>query len=130
MSLTKMEQKIKSAFKSKKVYRTTYKDIKIYFKLLNKLVFGSKLPVFNDVEIKNLIRQKCWGQVVVLENKNKGTALNRLEMDKYYETKKDFLDTLVHEMVHHYQFLYYDSGRHNKLFYSFEPKIKKLGLIL
>lgn len=123
-------KKIKSEFNSKKVYKTTYKDIKKYFKLFNAVIFNSKLPLFNEIQIKNLVRQKCWGQVIVLENLKKGTAINKLEMDTYYETKKDFMDTLVHEMVHHYQFLYYDSGRHNKLFYSFEPKVKKLGLVL
>jgi hypothetical protein len=52
-------------------------------------------------------------------------------MDTKYDTKKDFLDTLAHEMVHLYQFTQLnDNGAHNKLFYSFSPKLKVVGLKL
>ena len=52
-------------------------------------------------------------------------------MDTKYDTKKDFLDTLAHEMVHLYQFTQLnDSGAHNKLFYSFSSKLKVVGLKL
>jgi hypothetical protein len=63
--------------------------------------------------------------------KGKGTQLFKLEMNKYYDSKKDFLDTLAHEMVHLYQFTTVkDNGSHNKLFYSFNPKLKYVGLSL
>ena len=52
-------------------------------------------------------------------------------MQPVYKSKKDFVDTLGHEMVHLYQMANKgDSGNHNKLFYSFEPKLKSIGLRL
>jgi len=41
------------------------------------------------------------------------------------------MDTLVHEMVHLYQMQNMgDSGNHNTMFWSFEPKCKFIGLRL
>ena len=114
----------------KRKYKTTYTDIKKYFKMLNLGIFDNKLSSFNQIEIKELKYSKCMGQVIQFEWKRKGTKLYKLEMDRQYDTKKDFLETLAHEMVHLYQFLTNDTGNHNKLFYSFAPKLKYIGLKL
>jgi len=126
-----VKKKLKPLLSLKSKYKTTYKDIKKFFKMLNLGIFDNKLAPFNDIEIKELKYQRCMGQVVMFEYKGKGTKLFKLEMDKYYDSKRDFLDTLAHEMVHLYQFTHVnDSGNHNKLFYSFRPKLKYVGLKL
>ena len=126
-----IKKKLKPLLSSKEKYQTTYKDIKKYFIILNKGLFDNKLAPFNEIEIKTLKRQKCIGQVVTYEMKRKGTRLHKLEMDLNYDNKKDFLETLAHEMVHLYQFTQInDNGAHNKLFYSFKPKLKSVGLKL
>jgi len=72
---------------SNRKYKTTFKDINKYFKIINKAVF------------KNVLQ--------------------------------DFVDTLGHEMVHLYQMANVgDTGNHNKLFYSFRPKLNAIGLDL
>ena len=127
----KLKRKLKRELSGKRKYLTTYKDIKTYFKLFNSALFDSKLSPFGQVEIKDLKRQKCIGQVVVLEWKRAGTRLYKLEMLPSYPNKKDFLDTLVHEMVHLYQMQNLgDSGTHNDLFWSFEGKVNSVGLTL
>ena len=127
----KQKRKLKRQLSGKRKYITTYKDIKTYFKLFNSALFDSKLSPFGQVEIKDLKRQKCIGQVVVLEWKRAGTRLYKLEMLPSYPNKKDFLDTLVHEMVHLYQMQNLgDTGNHNDLFWSFEPKVNYIGLRL
>ena len=127
----KLKRKLKKEFVSKRRYATTYKDIKKYFRMFNAAIFDSKLSPFGKIEIKNLAREKCIGQVVTLEWKRKGTRLFRLEMLPDYPTKKDFLDTLAHEMVHLYQMQNLgDTGNHNDLFWSFEPKVNYVGLRL
>jgi hypothetical protein len=126
-----VRKKLKPLLSLKSKYKTTYKDIKKFFKMLNEGIFDNKLSPFNDIEIKELKYQRCMGQVVMYEYKGKGTRFYKLEMDKYYDNKRDFLDTLAHEMVHLYQFTHLnDSGNHNKLFYSFKPKLKYVGLKL
>jgi len=129
--MSKLKQKIKRQYSIAKKYKTTYKDIKKYFKQLNNYIFNGKLSPFGDVEIKDLTRDKCIGQVITLEWRRKGTRLYKLEMLPEYKTKRDFLDTLVHEMVHLYQMQNLgDTGAHNDLFWSFEPRVEKLGLRL
>ena len=126
-----VKKKLKPLLSSKQKYKTTYKDIKNFFKMLNLGIFNNKLIPFNDIEIKELKYQKCMGQVVMFEYKGKGTRVYKLEMDKQYDSKRDFLDTLAHEMIHLYQFTQVnDNGAHNKLFYSFKPKLKSVGLKL
>lgn len=127
----KLKRKLIRELSGKRKYISTYKDIKTYFKLFNSALFDSKLSPFGQVEIKDLKRQKCIGQVVVLEWKRAGTRLYKLEMLPSYPNKKDFLDTLVHEMVHLYQMQNLgDTGNHNDLFWSFEPKVNYIGLRL
>ena len=126
---------LKRELASRKKYKTTYKDIKHYFDVINKSVFDNILSPFNEILIKKIYRDKskkyCYGQVVVWEWKRKGTRVFHLEMLPEYRNKKDFVDTLGHEMVHLYQMANVgDSGNHNKLFYSFRPKLNAIGLDL
>jgi len=126
---------LKRELASRKKYKTTYKDIKHYFDIINKSVFDNVLSPFNDIIIKKIYRDKtkkyCYGQVVVWEWKRKGTRVFHLEMLPEYRNKKDFVDTLGHEMVHLYQMANVgNSGNHNKLFYSFRPKLNAIGLDL
>ena len=133
--LTSKKLKVKKLIKrgvnasGERQYKTTYKSIKKYFKVINEGMFGGKLSPFNEVEIKNLARQKCVGQVNILEWKRKGTRRYHLEMLPKYPSFQYFLDTLCHEMVHLYQMQNLGAtGNHNKLFWSFEKKAKTLGL--
>ena len=122
---------LKRELASRKKYKTTYKDIKKYFKIINKAVFDNVLSPFNEILIKELARQKCMGQVVVWEWKRKGTRVFHLEMLPEYYDKREFVDTLGHEMVHLYQMANVgDTGNHNKLFYSFRSKLNAIGLDL
>lgn len=112
-------------------YTTTYKDIKNYFRLINDVVFSGMLNPFNDIKIRDLTRQKCIGQVYHMEWKRKGTSQFHLEMQPHYKHKREFLDTLSHEMVHLYQMANLgDTGNHNHIFYSYRPKLNAVGLDL
>tara|TARA_B100001093_G_C26842521_1_gene1021233 strand:- start:2241 stop:2681 length:441 start_codon:yes stop_codon:yes gene_type:complete len=130
-SEAKLKRTITRQCSVKRKYATTYKDIKKYFREFNRVVFKNKLSAFGDVLIKDLTREKCMGQVVTMEWKRKGTRFYKLEMESWYKDKRDFLDTLIHEMVHLYQMQNLgDTGAHNGLFWSFEPKVQKIGLRL
>ena len=75
--------------------------------------------------------QKCYGQVIQWEWKGKGTQQFHLQMLPFYRNKKEFVETLAHEMIHLWQMNHKgDTGNHNKLFYSFRPKLNRLGLDL
>ena len=110
-------------------YKTTFKDIRTYFKIFNKSLFKNKLNPFNDVKIKRIVRGS--GQCVEYISYRKGTNFFVLEMMPKYKNKMEFLNTLSHEMVHLWQqTIKKDTGNHNKLFFSFRNKFKKLNLKL
>jgi hypothetical protein len=114
---------------SDKKYITTYKDIKKYFKYFNKILFEDKLSPFNDVKIKKMI--KASGQCIENISYYKGTSFFVLEMMPRYKNKLEFLNTISHEMVHLWQqTIMKDTGNHNKLFFSFKLKFKRLNLTL
>jgi len=125
----KVKKRLKKELLSVRKYKTTYKDIKRYFKLINEYVFNGKLSPFKDVNKMDMNRKKCIGQVLILEWERKGTKAFNLEMGETYATKKEFVDTLGHEMIHLYQMANLgDTGNHNDIFYSFRPKLNAIGL--
>ena len=130
-----MKKVLKRELASNRKYKTTYKDIKKYFKVLNKALFKNILQPFNDIQIKKIYKDEskkfCYGQVTTWMWERKGTQQFWLEMLPTYRNKKEFVETLAHEMIHLWQMNHIgDTGNHNKLFYSFRPKLNRLGLDL
>ena len=110
-------------------YTTTFKDIRNYFKIFNKSLFKNALNSFNNVKIKRIVRGS--GQCVEYISYRKGTNFFVLEMMPKYKNKMEFLNTLAHEMVHLWQqTIKKNTGNHNKLFFSFRNKFKRLNLKL
>ena len=130
-----MKKVLKRELASNRKYKTTYKDIKKYFNVLNKALFKNILQPFNDIQIKKIYKDEtkkfCYGQVTTWVWERKGTQQFWLEMLPSYRNKKEFVETLAHEMIHLWQMnIKGDTGNHNKLFYSFRPKLNKLGIDL
>ena len=130
-----MKKVLKRELASNRKYKTTYKDIKKYFNVINKALFKNLLQPFNDIQIKKIYKDEskkfCYGQVTTWVWERKGTQQFWLEMLPTYRNKKEFVETLAHEMIHLWQMNHKgDTGNHNKLFYSFRPKLNKLGLDL
>ena len=130
-----MKKVLKRELASNRKYKTTYKDVKKYFNVLNKALFKNILQPFNDIQIKKIYKDEskkfCYGQVTTWMWERKGTQQFWLEMLPTYRNKKEFVETLAHEMIHLWQMnIKGDTGNHNKIFYSFRPKLNKLGLHL
>jgi phosphorylcholine metabolism protein LicD len=133
---SEVKKVLKRELSNRNKYKTTYKDIKKYFNIINTAIFNKKLSPFNEIKIKEIRDGRpngkyCYGQVTIYSWKRKGTVQYHLEMLPSYRNKKEFVDTLGHEMVHLYQMANVgDTGNHNKLFYSFRPKLNRIGLDL
>ena len=131
----RVKKVLKRELASNRKYKTTYKDIKKYFKVLNKALFKNILQPFNDIQIKKIYKDEskkfCYGQVTTWVWERKGTQQFWLEMLPTYRNKKEFVETLAHEMIHLLQMnIKVDTCNHNKIFYSFRPKLNRLGLDL
>ena len=107
-------------------YLTSRHAIDLWFRYINRAVFDNQLPNFDKIIIKKWLKQ-AMGQVCAYPDKNPKRF--ELEMLKKYHSKRDFIETLAHEMIHLYQFaLKKDTGCHNSMFYSFRPRFKFIGL--
>ena len=92
MEKAKVKKILKKELSSRRKYKTTYKDIKYYFEMINKIVFKNKLAPFNEIKIKKIYKDKskkfCYGQVTTWVWERKGTQQFWLEMLPEYRNKK------------------------------------------
>lgn len=117
---------VKETLNHKGPYLTNRRAIDLWFRYINRAVFNNELPDFDKIIIKKWLKQ-AMGQVCAYPDKDPKRF--ELEMLRKYNTKKDFIETLAHEMIHLYQFaLKKDTGNHNSIFYSFRPRFKFIGL--
>ncbi len=117
---------VKETLNHKGPYLTNRRAIDLWFRYINRAVFNNELPDFDKIVIKKWLK-RAMGQVCAYPDKN--PTRFELEMLKKYNNKRDFIETLAHEMIHLYQFaLKKDTGNHNTTFYSFRPRFKFIGL--
>ena len=117
---------VKETLNHKGPYLTNRRAIDLWFRYINRAVFNNELPNFDKIIIKKWLKRAV-GQVCAYPDKDPKRF--ELEMLRKYNSKKDFIETLAHEMIHLYQFaLKKDTGNHNSIFYSFRPRFKFIGL--
>ena len=124
-------------------FRPTIAKLYHWFRIINKGLFNSRLPMV-PLHIKKL--HKDWGRCVVnWDNRKtpKGKFNQRIipyhiDCEYYFEIHckfprwKDFIETLAHEMVHLYQMTWVRDpyANHNKNFFAWKNKFKLAGLNL
>ena len=124
-------------------FRPTTAVAVYWFRRLNYLLFNGKLGRVH-IEVKKLHHD--WGRCVAnWDNRKtpKGTFDQRripyhipvdyyIQLHSKFETWKDFIETLAHEMVHLYQMTVVKDpySNHNKNFYAFKKKFNDAGLKL
>tara|TARA_B100000941_G_C28445418_1_gene522022 strand:- start:581 stop:1045 length:465 start_codon:yes stop_codon:yes gene_type:complete len=124
-------------------FRPTTAVAVYWFRRLNYLLFNGKLGRVH-IEVKKLHHD--WGRCVAnWDNRKtpKGTFDQRripyhipvdyyIQLHSKFETWKDFIETLAHEMVHLYQMTVVKDpySNHNKNFYAFTKKFNDAGLKL
>jgi len=117
---------VKETLNHRGPYLTNRRAIDLWFRYINRAVFNNELPNFDKIIIKKWLK-KAVGQVCAYPDRDPKRF--ELEMLRKYNTKKEFIETLAHEMIHLYQFaLKKDTGNHNSIFYSFRPRFKFIGL--
>ena len=119
---------LKESANMKENYKTTFKDIKKYFKIFNKALFKDSLNPFNDIKIRKI--HSTWAQFTEVFNNRKKTVSYWLEILPEFPNRKEFLISLAHEMIHYSQILNGKQASHNDYFFSFKNKFKKLNLTL
>jgi hypothetical protein len=143
-AIKKVRYRVKQALVKRaevKDHRPTVPQIQSWFSILNKGLFEGKL-VMPPIEIKKLrtCRAQCimnWdGRTVkcpygeIPSQSNHPSITFQIQMNFKFDTWKDFIETLAHEMVHLYQMTVEKdrTANHNTSFYRWRKKFKQFGL--
>jgi predicted SprT family Zn-dependent metalloprotease len=110
-------------------YETNNADINVWFKILNKDVFKSKLKRFHLIYIEKT-RGTSGGCIYEFEE-DTDRYLASLQMNPTYVNFNDFLFTLAHEMVHSYEWTVQNVVPcHGKNFWKWKSRLAKFEIIL
>ena len=143
-AVKKVKYQVKRALLSRskiKNHKATLAQVHFWFNTLNKGIFNSRLKAPKFV-LKRL--KECYGQCICSwDGRSVNCPKNQLpvgqshpsieftiELKVNYDTWKDFIETLAHEMVHLYQMTIDldPNANHNHNFYKWKTKFKTFGL--
>ena len=110
-----------------RVFKPSANKIPTVYKILNREVFNNRLkkPL--------IIIRRIHGALGLFEFNPYATKYcYKITLHNKFRNFQEFVEILGHEMVHYYQklVLKQNSAKHNKEFYSFKKKFKKIGLEL
>ena len=110
-------------------YRTKYKDIELWFDIINNCIFNRKIKDFRYYHIQRM--RDCCGCVIYEDKTHKEKWIDLYLLPKYKDFQT-FVEVLAHEMVHAYQYwiLKDSSCNHNQEFYRWRNKFRSHGLKL
>lgn len=111
-----------------KPFRPCVEDLKLWFDILNEQVFGDKLkPVkkFKVIDIKDF-----HAVYIFYKNSPKKKHKTTICVDCFFKSKKQFVEILAHEMVHHFQNSYGEHVGHGATFLAWRENFKLKGLNL
>jgi hypothetical protein len=112
----------------KNKFYPTVDECEYWFKIINKEVFESILPDFDDIIIKRL--RGAWAYCPMYFSIPDKEIIAELEMNNYVKNHTHFLNVLAHEMVHLYQAHTYRDSNHGPTFYEWRPRFQEFGLFL
>ena len=110
-----------------RVFKPRAIKIPSVYKILNREIFN------NQLKNPKIIIRRMHGALGLFEFNPYATKYcYRITIHNNFKNFQEFVEILGHEMVHYYQklVLKQNSAKHNKQFYSFRKKFKKLGLNL
>lgn len=114
-----------------KPFYPTKHSVTRWFNILNDVLFDNKLIPFYNIEIRR--RHSCVAEIEIIEDWD-GYRYSNLSIHNKFSNIQSFINTLGHEMVHHYEFInsYKENHNpvHNKNFFSWKPKFEELNLQL
>lgn len=136
-----MQEELPSlSYQRRMLYRTTPKEVLSLFKLINREIFNSKLPI-PEIEVMSNCRDYwgfCVGDDFVDPTESKSNCVLRVS-DKWF-CKQWLVVILAHEMCHQYQWDVYSKKRlrkgqdpilsHGPSFFHYKDKLARFGIPL
>ena len=127
MPRTKSLATLIQQYGNERIFKPRANKIPTVYKILNREVFNNRLK-------KPFIGiRRIHGALGLFEFNPYATKYcYKITLHNKFKNFQEFVEILGHEMVHYYQklVLKQNSAKHNKEFYSFKKKFKKIGLEL
>ena len=127
MPRTKSLATLIELYGNERVFKPRAIKIPSVYKILNREIFN------NQLKNPKITIRRMHGALGLFEFNPYATKYcYRITIHNKFKNFQEFVEILGHEMVHYYQklVLKQNSAKHNKQFYSFRKKFKKLGLNL
>tara|TARA_B100000963_G_C22059643_1_gene423256 strand:- start:85 stop:483 length:399 start_codon:yes stop_codon:yes gene_type:complete len=127
MARTKSLATLIEHYGEKRVFKPNAKKIPSIYKILNREIFNNRLK-----KPKIYVR-RIHGALGLFEFNPYATKYcYKITIHNKFRNFREFVEILGHEMVHYYQklVLKQNTAKHNKEFYSFRKKFRKIGLEL
>lgn len=121
--LSNCKRKIKKAAVDDNTVKVTERKVKIWFNIINLAMFNNELPKFDEIEI---VDDKDYYGMCECHN----DEFYKLFINSSFHSKKMFVEVMVHEMIHLYDFVIYGRMTHGKKFFEWQDKVQKFGLKL
>ena len=105
-------------------FRPTIADCRELFRNINRQVFNNELKMPN---FRLVYSKEYWGECTGdLEDYTKCT----IKMNKSFLSKRLFVYTLAHEMVHQWEWLVNEDMTHGPQFFLWRDELAKFGIVL
>lgn len=110
-------------------YETTERATRLWFNIINKEIFDSKLSPPTNIDIR--WRRGTYAYYTfVNDDKDPDYFYSTIHLNKKYRSKRFFVEVLGHEMIHHYQAMYRQPYGHGPSFKDWTEKFNEKGLRL
>jgi hypothetical protein len=121
---TKLFRIVQNCMEFDRAFKPTISDCREIFRNINRNVFNNelKMPKFRLVE-----SEYFWGECV-------GTIDDPtqclIRMNKRFLSKRLFVYTMAHEMVHQWEYLVYENMTHGPKFFQWRDELAKYNIVL
>ena len=124
ISRTKLFRMVQSFDEFDTKFRPTIQDCREVFKNINRNVFNNelKMPSFRLVYTKAF-----WGECQGVEG---DTTRVKMKINKSFLSKRLFINTMAHEMVHQWEWLNNENMTHGPQFFLWRAQLEKYNITL
>lgn len=107
-------------------YEPSIGDVIFWYDNLNEILFKNELPNLTGVQFCHT--KGFWAEAFCERYKKSKKLRAEIKFSYHFESFKDFLEVMAHEMVHIWEFDNFSVMGHGERFFSWEPELRKLGL--
>jgi hypothetical protein len=124
VSRTKLFRMVQSCDYYDAKFRPTIQDCREVFNQINRQVFNNELRMPN---FRLVYSKAFWGECTGDLNDNTKCLI---KMNKSFLSRRLFINTLAHEMVHQWEWLTYEDMTHGPKFFLWRDELEKFNITL